>query len=67
MKISTLSLSPNARLVLEKRYLIKDASGAPAELPEDMFLRIARNIASADLIYKSDTDVMALEEQFYDI
>ena len=44
------SLSPNARLVLEKRYLKKDVAGRPVESPEDMFRRIAKNIASVDLV-----------------
>lgn len=50
MKNNTLSLSPNVILVLEKRYLKKDASGNPVESPEEMFRRIARNAASADLM-----------------
>ena len=29
-------LSQNARTVLEKRYLVKDASGKATETPEDM-------------------------------
>jgi len=65
MKKNTLSLSANARLVLEKRYLKKDASGNPVESPEDMFHRIAENAASADLIYNKKTDIISLEERFY--
>ena len=30
-------LNQNARTVIEKRYLIKDAKGNPTESPEDMF------------------------------
>ena len=51
MEKNAVSLTPNARLVLEKRYLKKDAPGHPVESPEDMFRRIAKNVASADLIY----------------
>ncbi|MCF6149059.1 MAG: adenosylcobalamin-dependent ribonucleoside-diphosphate reductase [Candidatus Kuenenia sp.] len=65
MDKNTLSLSPNARLVLEKRYLKKNASGEPIESPEDMFRRIAKNIASVDLIYNKNADILSLEEQFY--
>ena len=61
------SLSPNALLVLEKRYLKKDASGRPVESPEDMFRRIAKNIASADLLYNKRADIVSQEEQFYDL
>ena len=34
-------LNQNARTVIEKRYLIKDATGKPTEQPEDMFWRVA--------------------------
>lgn len=64
---NVFSLSPNALLVLEKRYLKKDASGRPVESPEDMFRRIAKNIASADLLYNKRADIVSREEQFYDL
>jgi ribonucleoside-diphosphate reductase alpha chain len=64
---NVFSLSPNALLVLEKRYLKKDASGRPVESPEDMFRRIAKNIASADLLYNKRADIVSQEEQFYDL
>jgi ribonucleoside-diphosphate reductase alpha chain len=55
MKSSTprdaVRLSPNAITVLEKRYLIKDERGAPVESPQDLFWRVARTIAQADLCY----------------
>jgi ribonucleoside-diphosphate reductase alpha chain len=44
-------LSPNAITVLEKRYLIKDDAGRPAESPEDLFWRVAKTIAEADRRY----------------
>ena len=62
---NAISLSPNARLVLEKRYLKKDTSGRTIESPEDMFMRIAKNVASADLIYNEKTNIASIEEQFY--
>ena len=64
---NTISLTPNARLVLGKRYLKKDAAVNPIETPEDMFRRIAKNIASADSIYDKKADIVSLEEQFYDL
>ena len=67
MTTKTIPLSPNGRLVLEKRYLKKDTSGHPAESPEDMFRRIAKNIASADLLYNKKADIVSLAEQFYDL
>ena len=41
-------LGDNALRVLEKRYLLKGRSGDIIESPEDMFWRIARNVASVD-------------------
>jgi isopenicillin-N N-acyltransferase-like protein len=41
-------LSPNATTVLEKRYLVKDDHGKPAETPRDLFWRVARTIAEPD-------------------
>ena len=45
------ALSANARTVLEKRYLIKDAKGKPAETPEELFWRVATVVAEADRRY----------------
>ena len=67
MKKNTLFLSPNARLVLEKRYLTKDPSGNAIESPEEMFRRIAKNAASADLLYNKKADIISLEGQFYNL
>ena len=40
-------LNDNARTVIGKRYLIKDATGTPVEQPEDMFWRVAGSVAEA--------------------
>jgi len=37
------------------------------ETPEEMFRRVARNIAQADLKYDTEADVLALEQEFYDL
>lgn len=59
-------LSPNARIVLEKRYLVRDAKGKSTETPEDMFWRVAAVVAEADRRYgASDARVQALAEEFY--
>jgi ribonucleoside-diphosphate reductase alpha chain len=59
-------LSQNARTVLTKRYLVRDASGAPTETPEDMFWRVATTVAEADRRYgASDAEVEALATEFY--
>ncbi len=46
-----LKLSDNAIKILEKRYLKKDADGRVIEKPEDLFKRVANNIALADAKY----------------
>jgi ribonucleoside-diphosphate reductase alpha chain len=61
-----LELSANALTVLEKRYLVKDDRGKPAEKPEDLFGRVAATIAAPDRSYgASDGAVQALSDEFY--
>jgi ribonucleoside-diphosphate reductase alpha chain len=59
-------LNDNARTVISKRYLVKDATGMPVEQPEDMFWRVAGTVAEADRRYgASDADVTGMAETFY--
>ena len=44
-------ITDNAKKVLEKRYLKKDDFGKLTESPAEMFMRVARNIATADSNY----------------
>ncbi|MDP3790692.1 MAG: vitamin B12-dependent ribonucleotide reductase [Candidatus Omnitrophota bacterium] len=60
-------LSPNAMKVLEKRYIKKDASGNCLETPEDLFRRVAKNIAQADLKYGRRGEVAKIEEDFFEM
>ncbi|QJR35846.1 vitamin B12-dependent ribonucleotide reductase [Gemmatimonas groenlandica] len=61
-----VTLSANARTVLDKRYLVKDKSGKSVEKPEDMFWRVATVVAEADRRYgASDGAVQAVAEEFY--
>lgn len=60
-------LSANSIKVLEKRYLRKSAEGRVIETPEQLFRRVANNIASADLLYDPDFNVKKLEDEFYAI
>src|SRR3954467_8530951 len=61
-----VSFSPNARTVLEKRYLVKNEKGQPVEQPEDLFWRVATVVADADRKYgASDGGVLEVAEQFY--
>ncbi len=63
--ITAAPLSKNAVTVLEKRYLKKDSSGKPLETPQDMFWRVACNIAAADTLFDSNADVQATAQSFY--
>lgn len=49
--MTELRLSQNALTVLKKRYLAKDENGKPIETPEQMFHRVARNLALMDLLF----------------
>jgi ribonucleoside-diphosphate reductase alpha chain len=60
-----LELSQTARSVLERRYLAKDSQGKAIETVEDMFRRVARNIAQAELNYNPKADAGRWEEEFY--
>lgn len=69
MKVfSSVSLTQNALKVLEKRYLKKDETGQVVETPEELFRRVAKTVASADLNYgASEKDKGNLEEEFYEM
>ncbi len=58
-------LTPHALKILERRYLRKDAQGRVIESPEEMFWRVARNIAEAEYLYKNQTSMEALSEIFF--
>ena len=56
-----VSLSQNARTVLAKRYLVKNARGEPVEQPEDLFWRVASVVADADRRYGASEDAVRAE------
>ena len=61
-------LTPNAIRVLESRYLRKDDQGKIQETTQQMFQRVASNIAAAEKIYNPeirDDDLFEIEEKFY--
>jgi ribonucleoside-diphosphate reductase alpha chain len=64
-KSVALELSDNARVVLERRYLAKDDAGNLTETPEELFRRVARNIASAEAQYESGQTPAYWEQRFY--
>ena len=58
-----LALSDNARVILEQRYLRKDADGSPVETPEGLFRRVARAIADGE----SPEKRVEWENRFYNL
>jgi len=62
-----IQLTSNAIAVLEKRYLQKDLQGNVMETPEDLFKRVANNIAQAERLYSSSVDLSAVESEFYEL
>lgn len=65
VQTSPLMLTPNAKVVLNKRYLKKDNQGEVIEKPEDMFRRVAQVVASADALYGKKEQAKKTEEAFY--
>ncbi|MBW2317585.1 MAG: vitamin B12-dependent ribonucleotide reductase [Deltaproteobacteria bacterium] len=63
----TPSLSQNALLVLKRRYLKKDRNGNPAEKPEDLFRRVARAVAAADINLNPKANIKKTEKEFYQL
>jgi ribonucleoside-diphosphate reductase alpha chain len=63
--MGVIHLTQNAMTVLEKRYLQRDIQGSAIETPEEMFRRVAKNIAQADRNYHPQMDLAPVEEEFY--
>ena len=58
--------TPNAQVVLKRRYLAKDREGNVLEDTNGMFRRVARNLAQADLNYGADEQArQGTEDRFY--
>ncbi|MBW1742956.1 MAG: ribonucleotide-diphosphate reductase subunit alpha, partial [Deltaproteobacteria bacterium] len=60
-----ISLSPNALVVLERRYLKKDRRGKVAETPEQLFKRVAHSVAAADEKFDPKADTKKTEKAFF--
>ena len=67
LKKKKISLSKTAEAVINKRYLKKDSNGIPVETAEDMFWRVACNVAYADLHYNPWSDVEKRAVEFYEM
>lgn len=66
MKAQTLlpTLTETALLVLRKRILRRDEDGYPIETPQEMFSRVAKEIAKVELEYASEEEVRSTTESF---
>jgi ribonucleoside-diphosphate reductase alpha chain len=60
-----IALTENARTVLNKRYLRRGDDGQPIESEQEMFWRVAYNIAKAEEEYGGDVEGIA--RRFYDL
>ncbi len=65
-------LNPNAKVVLERRYLRKDGQGKPYETPRELFWRVASHVAAEEAGYKNSPyhaadKTKALAREFYDL
>ena len=61
-------LSDNARVVLTKRYLKRGSEGEPCESPEDLFVRVAENIAQAEEKFgASEEQVRETRELYFNL
>jgi ribonucleoside-diphosphate reductase alpha chain len=60
-----MQLSEHARRVLQTRYLRRDAHGEVSETPNQLFARVARAIAYAELLLGDWEQPAFWEERFY--
>lgn len=62
-----VNLTENAKTVLEKRYLRRDENGIVVEEAEELFFRVAENIAGAECKFNPDTNPDVWTEKFYNL
>lgn len=59
-------LTANAQVVLERRYLGRTASGAVSETPRQLFWRVARHVAAAELQHGAEPEeALEVARDFY--
>ena len=62
------SLPENSRVVLDRRYLAKDADGNVVESPREMAWRVANNLAQADHLYgASQSEKRDVAQDFFEL
>jgi ribonucleoside-diphosphate reductase alpha chain len=65
LRARPIKLTENARTVLQKRYLRRGEDGKPAETEQEMFWRVAYNVALPEAEF--GTDVLTVASSFYDL
>ncbi|MDF1535382.1 MAG: ribonucleotide reductase N-terminal alpha domain-containing protein [bacterium] len=63
--LASAELSENAKVVLAKRYLKRDGEGNLLEEPEDLFRRVAGNIAQAEKKFGGSDEKVARTADLY--
>ena len=65
-KFTPAVITDNARVVLDKRYLQKNAVGKIVETPEGMFRRVAKTLSAPEFKYENTpAEVAEIEESFF--
>ena len=59
-------LSPEAKIVLRSRYLIKNDRGRVTETTPQLFWRIASDVAQAEQLYPAHTRLARPAQRFYE-
>ncbi|MCG6905063.1 MAG: vitamin B12-dependent ribonucleotide reductase [Desulfobacteraceae bacterium] len=60
-----ISLSPHAKLVLQKRYLRRDPGGKTIETPEALLDRVATCVAAVETRFDPAADIAGTRDRFY--
>lgn len=60
-------VTDNARRVLEARYLRRDERGQLIETPEQLFRRVARGVAQAEIAFHGEGAAAEWEEKFFNV
>lgn len=62
-----VQFSENSLKVLRSRYLRKDSNGKVSETPDELFRRVAKAVASAELCWNNTADILYWEEKFNEV
>ncbi len=57
----------NTLQVLQRRYLLRDEKGQIIESPTQLFRRVAKAIAQAELNYEQNTNIDKIEDEFFEM